>query len=86
MLRAAFVKTEDYSLSTVAREVLGHKKLIEKTGREKAAEITRLFHADKAALARYNLEDAKLVYEIFEKVNLAQLAVRRSRRPSRKLY
>jgi DNA polymerase-2 len=78
MLRAAFVKTEDYSLSTVAHEVLGRKKLIEKTGREKAAEITRLFHSDKAALARYNLEDAKLVDEIFEKVNLAQLAVRRS--------
>jgi len=78
MIRNAFVKVDDYSLSTVAQKILGRKKLIEKTGREKVAEITRLFHEDKPALARYNLEDSKLVHEIFEKLNLAQLAVRRS--------
>ncbi len=78
MVRSAYVQAEDYSLSTVSRKVLGKAKLIEKTGREKASEIRRLFHTDKAKLAEYNLEDAKLVYEIFEKLNLAQLAVRRS--------
>ena len=78
MVRSAFVKTEDYSLATVAQNVLGRKKLIEKSGREKAAEISNLFHKDKKSLARYNLEDAKLVYDIFEKLSLAQLAVRRS--------
>ncbi len=31
-----------------------------------------------ASLAEYNLEDAKLVYEIIEKLSLAQLAVRKS--------
>jgi DNA polymerase-2 len=78
MVRSAYVQTEDYSLSTVAQKVLGRTKLIEKSGREKAAEITHLFHKDKINLAEYNLEDAKLVYEIFAKLNLAQLAIRKS--------
>ena len=78
MVRSAYVKAEDYSLATVAQKVLGRTKLIEKTGREKAAEITHLFHTDKTNLAEYNLEDARLVYEIFEKLNLAKLAVRKS--------
>ena len=78
MIRSAYVKVDDYSLATVSQTVLGRKKLIEKTGREKVAEITRLFHEDKPALARYNLEDARLVHKIFKKLNLIQLAVRRS--------
>ncbi len=78
MVRSAFVQTEDYSLATVAQNVLGRTKLIEKSGREKVAQITNLFNTDKTNLADYNLEDAKLVYEIFEKLNLNQLAVRRS--------
>jgi DNA polymerase-2 len=78
MVRSAYVQTEDYSLATVAQKVLGRTKLIEKSGREKVAEIAHLFHTDKTSLAEYNLEDAKLVYEIFETLNLAQLAVRKS--------
>ncbi|MCG6878366.1 MAG: DNA polymerase II, partial [Deltaproteobacteria bacterium] len=78
MIRSAYVKVDDYSLSTVAQTVLGRKKLIEKTGREKVAEITGLFHNDKNGLADYNLEDARLVHQIFEKLSLTQLAVRRS--------
>jgi DNA polymerase-2 len=78
MVRSAYIQAEDYSLSTVAQKILGRKKLIEKSGREKAAEITHLFHTDKTSLAHYNLEDARLVYEIFEKLSLAQLAVQRS--------
>lgn len=78
MARMAFVRTEDYALATVAREILGRKKLIETSGREKAAEISRLFASNKVSLARYNLEDTRLVSEIFEKLNLAQLALRRS--------
>ena len=78
MVRSAYIQTEDYSLATVAKNVLGRTKLIEKSGGEKVAEITHLFHTDKTNLAEYNLEDAKLVYEIFETLNLAQLAVRKS--------
>ena len=77
MARSAFVQTEDYSLSTVAQTVLGRKKLIEESGPEKAKEITRLFHEDKESLAQYNMEDTRLVYEIFEKLKFSQLAVRR---------
>ena len=78
MVRSAYIQTEDYSLATVAEQILGRTKLIEKSGREKVAEIAHLFQTDKTSLAGYNLEDAKLVYEIFEKLNLSQLAVRRS--------
>ena len=59
-----FFLLRDNSLATVAQKVLGRTKLIEKSGREKVAEITRLFQTDKTNLAQYNLEDAKLVYEI----------------------
>jgi len=78
MLRSAYVQTEGYSLATVAQKVLGRKKLIETSGLEKVAEITRLFKAEKQQLADYNLQDTRLVYEIFRKLNLAQLALRRS--------
>jgi DNA polymerase-2 len=78
MLRSAYVQTEGYSLAAVAEKVLGSKKLIEASGLEKVAEITRLFKEDKNQLAQYNLEDTRLVYEIFEKFKLAQLALRRS--------
>jgi len=78
MLRSAYVQTEGYSLAVVAEKVLGSRKLIEKSGLEKVEEIDRLFDEDKESLAEYNLQDARLVYEIFEKLNLAQLAVRRS--------
>ena len=78
MARSAYVKADDYSLSTVAHQILGRKKLIEESGSEKAKEVTRQFYKDKESLALYNLEDARMVHEIFEKLNLAQLAVRRS--------
>jgi len=78
MARSAYVKADDYSLSTVAHQILGRKKLIEESGSAKAAHITHLFHKEKEELARYNLEDARLVYDIFEKLNFAQLAVRRA--------
>ena len=39
MVRSAYIQAEDYSLSTVAYKVLGRTKLIEKSGREKVAEI-----------------------------------------------
>jgi len=78
MARSAFLQTEDFSLDTVAEKVVGRTKLIEKSGREKVAEINHLFDTDKTSLAEYNLEDARLVYEIFEKLNFSQLAVRRA--------
>ena len=43
MARSAYLQTEDFSLATVAEKVLGRTKLIEKSGREKVAEINHLF-------------------------------------------
>jgi len=78
MARSAYLQTEDFSLATVAEKVLGRTKLIEKSDREKVSEITNFFHTDKTRLAEYNLEDARLVDEIFNKLHLSQLAVRRA--------
>ncbi len=78
MLKAAFVTVEGYSLGTVAGEILGQKKLIELEGAAKLAEIERQFREDKPELARYNLQDSVLVHDIFAKLSLSQLAVRKT--------
>ncbi len=78
MLKAAFVPVEGYSLGAVAAEILGRKKLIGLEGAEKMAEIERQFRQDKPALARYNLVDSVLVYDIFAKLSLSQLALRKT--------
>jgi DNA polymerase II len=70
-------KFENYKLDTVANELLGKSKIIDDT-KNKGEEITRLFNEDKDALAKYNLEDTKLVYEILEKSELITLLVQRS--------
>ncbi|MDB5048479.1 MAG: polB [Fibrobacteres bacterium] len=78
MLKAAFVPVEGYSLATVSADILGRKKLIELEGEEKMAEIERQFREDKPSLARYNLVDSVLVYDIFAKLSLSQLALRKT--------
>jgi DNA polymerase-2 len=77
MLRAAFVRMEDYSLDAVAREVLGRGKTV--AGGDRAEEILRLFDEDRAAFVAYNRNDAELALEILEKLELFDLAVERSR-------
>lgn len=64
-LRNAFYTFEDFSLETVAGELLGRGKDIAAKGEAKIAEIERRFREDKGALALYNLEDCLLVSEIF---------------------
>lgn len=80
MLRANYFTFEEYSLNFVASAMLNKAKLIEKSGEEKIAEINRLFREDKPALARYNLEDARLTLEIFNKAGILPNAVERSKR------
>lgn len=77
-LRAAFYNFEDFSLEAVANELLGRGKLI-KSEANKVAEINRLYQEDKQALAAYNLEDCRLVREIFDCSSLVQFALQRSR-------
>jgi DNA polymerase-2 len=45
---------------------------------DKVAEITRLFREDKHQLAMYNLEDCRLVLDIFEHTKLFDFAIRRA--------
>lgn len=45
----------------------------------KAKEIRRQFKEDKVSLAAYNLEDCQLVWEIFEKADLVNFTIERSR-------
>ena len=76
MLRAAFWSFESFSLQNVAHELLGRGKTI--TATDKVAEINELYRSDKVALARYNIEDCRLVSEIFAKADLVNFALQRA--------
>jgi DNA polymerase II len=76
-LRSAFYKFEDFRLETVAQELLGRGKDISGE-KDKVEEIERRFREDKAALARYNLEDCILVSEIFKKTGIVEQFLTRS--------
>lgn len=78
LLRAATYSFESFSLEVVARELLGRGKLIEDVD-QRASKIEELFRSDKQALAEYNLEDCRLVWEIFKKTELINFAVERAR-------
>ncbi len=77
LLRSAFVRLDDYRLETAARAILGEGKLFGPDHR--AAAIERAYREDPAALAAYNLRDARLVLEILARTGLVELTVRRSR-------
>ena len=68
---------EDFSLSAVARELLGRDKLI--AGEEsRLEEIRRQYREDPAGLLAYNVEDCRLVEAIFERTNLFGFALERA--------
>jgi len=76
-LRTAFFKFEDFTLETVAQAVLGKGKDI-RPDEDKIAEINRRFKEDKKALAKYNLEDAVLVTEIYRTTRIIEQLKTRS--------
>jgi DNA polymerase II len=76
LLKVSFVKLEDYKLSTAAEKFLGEKKLIENDDRVK--EIQRQHKEDPQSLANYNLNDAKLAYDIIHKSKTLDLSITRS--------
>ena len=75
-LRTSFYTFENYRLETVAQTLLGRGKTIS-SAENKIDEIERMFLEDKTKLGEYNLTDAKLVSEIFEKIGLLKLYLRR---------
>lgn len=76
LLRMAFYYFDSFSLEFVARSLLGEGKLL--TGSGRGEEITELFQHDKRQLARYNLKDCELVWDIFIATQLLDFACAKS--------
>ena len=77
-LKSATFTFERFTLDRVSRELLGRGKKIA-PGKDPLAEIRRMHAEDADALAAYNLEDCRLVLDIFAKVDLLGFAMERSR-------
>ncbi len=77
LLRAGFWSFESFELEVVARQLLGRGKAI-KSPSHRVAEINRMYRNDPAALAAYNLEDCRLVLDIFAKAGLLEFARERA--------
>lgn len=78
LLRGAFVRMDDYSLDAVGREVLGEGKAVVGDVRDRIGEIIHNYRYDLPAFALYARTDARLAYQIVEKLNLIPLAFARS--------
>jgi len=78
-LRGAFWSFESFALDFVAEQLLGRKKLISKeTCTDKLQEIRRQYHEAPLELAEYNLEDCRLVADIFDKTGLLNFSIQRA--------
>ena len=76
-LKSATWQLDSFSLEFVARSLLGRGKAIDEVD-ERGSRIGELFRHDQLALARYNLEDCRLVSEIFAHCHLIEFARLRS--------
>ncbi|SFC29923.1 DNA polymerase II [Pseudoalteromonas denitrificans] len=76
LMKNATYQFMSFSLAHVSSEILGKSKLIETDDR--LAEIERQFKEDKISLAKYNLQDCKLVWDIFVKEKLLDFAIVRT--------
>ncbi len=76
-LKSATHRFDRFTLDHVAREVLGRGKKIARVA-DTAAEIRRMHAEDLAALAAYNLEDCRLVLEIFDRLGLVAFSIERA--------
>jgi DNA polymerase-2 len=79
VLKNATFRFESYALEHVAQRLLGRGKAIHDPVGDRLAEIRRLYREDREALAAYNLEDSRLVLDIFERARLLDFAVARQR-------
>jgi DNA polymerase II len=78
LLRGAFIRMDDYSLDAVAREVLGEGKAVAGDARDRLGEIIHNYKHDLPAFALYARTDARLAFQIVEKLRLVELAFARS--------
>ena len=82
LLRGAFQRFDDYSLNSVASEVLGEGKVKVALGQSsgnRADDILARYRDDLPTFAEYARTDARLALEIVEKLDLVTLAFARSR-------
>ncbi len=78
-MKMNFFSFESFKLNNVAKELLGFGKDIDEDDDiDKWGEIERRFREDKMSLARYNVLDAILVLDIYEKIKLIDLILTRS--------
>jgi DNA polymerase-2 len=68
----------DFTLETVARQVLGEGKTIHASGGEKIAALDRLYAEDPGRFGEYCLRDAELVLKILAKTGLFRLTLERA--------
>jgi DNA polymerase-2 len=79
LLRGAFIRMDDYSLDTVAREVLGEGKALSGDVHDRIGEITQNYRHDLPAFVHYARTDARLAWQILERLTVVRLAFARSR-------
>ncbi|MDE0690993.1 MAG: DNA polymerase II [Gammaproteobacteria bacterium] len=92
LVRGAFLRYDDYSLDSVASEVLGEGKVTlagglpeddEASRKEamsnRAGDIEARYREDLPTFARYARTDARLAFDIVAKLDLVNLAIARSR-------
>ncbi|MGI9509764.1 MAG: DNA polymerase II [Geminicoccaceae bacterium] len=77
LLRAGFWAFESFELDVVANQLLGRGKTIHNP-HQRLEEIRRMYREDPVALATYNLDDCRLVLDIFDKANLLAFARERA--------
>jgi DNA polymerase-2 len=79
-MRAATWSFESFSLEYVGRELLGRGKRIAHASKgDRLGEILRMYREDLPALVEYNLEDCRLVRDIFARAELLEFAIERQR-------
>ena len=79
LLRGAFVKFDEYSLEAVAQEVLGEGKALAGDVADRGGEIMQRYSSDLPGFARYARTDARLAFDIVDRLRLVKLAFARSR-------
>jgi DNA polymerase-2 len=77
-LKSATHRFDRFTLDHVSQELLGRGKKIAH-GVDAMTEIRRMHAEDVDALAAYNLEDCRLVLDIFERADLVGFAMERAR-------
>ncbi len=78
VMRSATWQFESFSLENVAQALLGRGKDITKP-QDRGGKIQRMYRQDPASLVRYNLEDCRLVWDIFVKADLMAFLIERAR-------